>query len=217
MEPATEDFYGSGARRMQEVIGTRQLAEHIAERYVNGLLDEDATDIVRNADCFYLATADGKGFPECSYKGGLPGFVKVPEPDTLIFPSYDGNGMFRSLGNIIENPRVGLLFIDYRKPIKLRVNGNAAVTTESRYLDLFHDADAAIRVDVRQVFENCPRYLHGIRNEGYSPYVPRPGAVAPDPEWKLKAEYEGIVRLNGRAANVARHLAIDALTKALHD
>ncbi|MER5886688.1 pyridoxamine 5'-phosphate oxidase family protein [Streptomyces sp. NPDC001941] len=188
-------FYNRGARRVQDTLDTRPLADHIANKYVTEHLDESAVEIVTGAPCFYLATADAHGFPDCSYKGGLPGFVHVASPERLCFPSYDGNGMFRSLGNILENPRVGMLFIDYEKPIKLRVNGTARVSTEDALLDAFPDADAVVEVRVRQVFENCPRYLHDMRCERYSAYVPRPHQTPPDPQWKLKPEYEGLVRL----------------------
>lgn len=189
------EFYGRGARRIQEVMETRRLAGHIAAKYVSDRLDPSATEIVRAADCFYLATANGEGAPDCSYKGGLPGFVQVPNPRVLLFPSYDGNGMFRSLGNIVENPQVGLLFIDYGKSVKLRINGAAAVSTSEHLLQRFHEADAVVWVDVRDVFENCPRYLHDVRRGKHSDYVPRPGFVPPDPDWKLKNEYRGLVRL----------------------
>ncbi|MFE4859843.1 pyridoxamine 5'-phosphate oxidase family protein [Streptomyces sp. NPDC056670] len=189
------DFYNQGARRVQDALETRPLADHIAGKYVTDDLDESAAGIITAAPCFYLATADAQGFPDCSYKGGLPGFVHVVTPGLLRFPSYDGNGMFRSLGNIVENPRIGMLFIDYGKPIKLRVNGIAHLSTEAALLDAFPDADAVVEVRVRQVFENCPRYLHDMRCERYSDYVPRPHRTPPDPEWKLKPEYDGLVRL----------------------
>ncbi|MFI7104521.1 pyridoxamine 5'-phosphate oxidase family protein [Streptomyces sp. NPDC050161] len=188
-------FYREGALRMQETLRTQRLADHIAGKYVTDHLDETAATMLRQADCFYLATADADGYPDCSYKGGLPGFVQVPHPRLLRFPSYDGNGMFRSLGNILDNPQVGMLFIDYDKPIKLRVNGTAQVSTDSRLLALFPEADAVVEVDVRQVFENCPRYLHDVRVGQHSAHVPRPHHAPPDPEWKLKDEYQGLVRL----------------------
>ncbi|MFC7309254.1 pyridoxamine 5'-phosphate oxidase family protein [Streptomyces monticola] len=176
-------------------MGTSALATHIAEKYVSDRLGPAETELIQAADCFYLATANASGEPDCSYKGGLPGFVQVPRPEVLLFPSYDGNGMFRSLGNITENPQVGLLFIDYGKPIKLRVNGIAQLSTDPRLLGLFHEADAVVQVDITRVFENCPRYLHDTRRGRHSDYAPRPGHIPPDPEWKLKSEYEGLVHL----------------------
>lgn len=196
MSQSLDHFYNEGSRKIQDRLDTRRLADHIARKYVSEELDTSAREIVEKADCFYLATADATGAPDCSYKGGLPGFVQVPEPKVILFPSYDGNGMFRSLGNIIENPQIGLLFIDYSQPIKLRINGTAKVSTDDRLLELFQDADAVVRVDIGQVFENCPRYLHDVRTGKHSKYAPRSDYVPPDPEWKQKAEYEGMVRLH---------------------
>lgn len=198
MSAPGHDFYGQGPRRVQELLGTRRLADHIAERYVADRLDDAAAGIVEAADCFYLATANAAGAPDCSYKGGLPGFLKILAPDRLMFPSYDGNGMFRSLGNILENPRVGILIIDYGKPIKLRINGEAQVSQNPEQLQVFPEADAVVHIRTTEVFENCPRYLHEIGQRRHSDYVPRPGHVPPDPEWKLKSEYEGLVRLRNQ-------------------
>ncbi|RAJ58364.1 hypothetical protein K378_05244 [Streptomyces sp. Amel2xB2] len=193
----SQEFYNPGSRKVQEMLETRALADHIAGKYVQSRLGPDEIHVVEAADCFYLATADAEGAPDCSYKGGRPGFVKVPDETHLLFPSYDGNGMFRSLGNILENPRIGMLFIDYGRPIKIRINGEAQVSTDSRLMELFHEADAVVRVTVRDVFENCPRYLHDVGRGEISAYVPQPGHVPPDPEWKKKEEYEGLVRRTG--------------------
>ena len=190
---SVDDFYGEGARRLQDTFETRRLADHIEERYVTAELDESAAAIVRSADCFFLATANAAGHPDCSYKGGFPGFLEITGPGELAFPSYDGNGMYRSLGNILENPYVGILIVDYQRPIRLRINGEADVSREAAWLDRFQEAEAVVRVRVTQVFENCPRYLHTMVQHGRSAHVPRPGHVPPDPEWKLKREYDGLL------------------------
>jgi hypothetical protein len=120
--------------------------------------------------------------------------VRIPDRTTLRFPSYDGNGMFRSLGNIRINPAVGLLFIDYERPVKLRINGEATVHTDAARTGEFTGADAVVEVRVRNVFENCPRYLHDRVTGEHSAYCPRENRRPPDPDWKKKAEYDGIVR-----------------------
>ena len=109
---------------------------------------------------FFLATADAEGRPDCSFKGGDPGFVRVLAPDLLAFPDYDGNGMFKSLGNIRANPHVGLLFIDMEgKPKRLRVNGTAEVVLDDPLLPEFEGAQALVRVTPVAIFPNCPRYI----------------------------------------------------------
>lgn len=191
---AAEAFYHDGSRALQDALGTRRLADHIAERYVSAELDETATAIVRAADCFYLATADRDGRPDCSYKGGLPGFVRVRSRTEIAFPSYDGNGMFRSLGNLLVNPAVGLLFVDLQGPRRLRLNGTARVCTGSADTADWPGADAVVQVSVREVFENCPRYLHDRAAGTYSVHCPRPGHTPPEPDWKRKPEYDPILR-----------------------
>jgi uncharacterized protein len=191
---AAEEFYHDGSRIAQDAKGTRRLADHIAERYVSAELDDAAAAMVGAADCFYLATADRDGRPDCSYKGGLPGFVRMPSRTEIAFPSYDGNGMFRSLGNILVNPAVGLLFVDLERPLRLRVNGVAQVCYDPSQVIDWPGADAVVRVRVREVFENCPRYLHDRVNGTHSAHCPRPGYTPPEPEWRLKPEYDPIVR-----------------------
>jgi hypothetical protein len=193
-------IYHSGSIEMQNRLDTRKVADHIAAKYVTDQLSDNDIDTIRRADCFYLATADHEGRPDCSYKGGLPGFVHIVDNSTIAFPSYDGAGMFRSLGNILVNPHVGLLFLDYERRIKLRLNGAATVSTDPADTARFESADAVVSVRMREVFENCPRYLHDRTTGEHSTYCPRPDYLPPDPEWKLKPEYDGIVRRNGDRA-----------------
>jgi uncharacterized protein len=188
-------FYHDGARELQARIGTERLATHIADKYVHSAMGAEHQALVRQADCVYLATADAAGRPDCSYKGGLPGFIAVPDDKTIVVPNYDGNGMFRSLGNVIVNPAVGLLFIDFERQLKLRINGDATVSTAPEDLSAFPGADAIVTVVITAVFENCPRYLHDRTAGTHSAYCPRPGYVTPHPDWKRKPEYVGIVDL----------------------
>jgi predicted pyridoxine 5'-phosphate oxidase superfamily flavin-nucleotide-binding protein len=142
---------------------------------------------------FFLATADADGQPDCSYKGGLPRFVRVTAPSELAFPSYDGNGMFRSLGNVLVNPRVGLLFIDFEQPRRLRVNGRAALFFEDPLLVEFESAQAIVRVRAERIFPNCPRYIHRMRLIEASPYVPCEGVAPPIPAWKKMPQFNEVL------------------------
>lgn len=135
---------------------------------------------------FFLATADADGQPDCSYKGGLPGFVRVTGPSQLAFPSYDGNGMFRSLGNIARNPAVGLLFLDFEQPRRLRVNGRAVLDFGDR---TFEGAQLVVRVHAERIFPNCPRYLHRLQAVELSAYAPGPGRTPPVPAWKRMPQF----------------------------
>jgi hypothetical protein len=128
--------------------------------------------------------ADAQSHPACSYKGGDPGVVRVTADNELAFPSYDGNGMFRSLGNVLANPAVGLLFIDFESPKRLRVNGQARIDDNDELLASFVGAQFVVRVRAERIFPNCPRYIQRIAKAEPSPYVPRAGHTPPVPKWK---------------------------------
>lgn len=191
MEP--ESFFGKGARSMQDHFGTRALANRIVERLGLGAFDEASISLISSAPCFFLATTDGRGYPDCSYKGGEPGFVRLLGQRTLAFPHYDGNGMFRSLGNILENPRVGLLFIDFLSPRRLRVNGVAKIDLGASTRASFPGADAVVIVEADAIFPNCPRYVHRSSGMQISEFAPRPGHVPPEPEWKSRPEFAEVM------------------------
>jgi hypothetical protein len=171
--------YHDGMREMQDRFDTRRLADRLDEvTYHETFWDGDRT-FIESASMFFLATADAEGHPDVSYKGGMPGFVRVVDERTLAFPSYDGNGQFRSLGNIVVNPHVALLFVDFEHPNRMRVTGRASLQEGSE------DSDALVVVDVDQVWPNCPRYVHKMTLQEHSVYAPRDGGyVPPVPEWK---------------------------------
>jgi hypothetical protein len=151
---------------------------------VSDRVDEGARAFIEARDMFFLATADTEGRPNCSYKGGAPGFVRVVDERTVAFPDYDGSGMFLSLGNVLANPHVGMLFIDFEGRSRLRLNGEAVVVADDPMLSEFPEAKAIVRVQVREVFPNCPRYIHRYQKVDTSPFVPADGCETPVPEWK---------------------------------
>ncbi|MGZ5157025.1 MAG: pyridoxamine 5'-phosphate oxidase family protein [Caldimonas sp.] len=181
---APDSLYHDGARRLQDRFDTRRLADRIAERLGREALTAEDRAFIEGQTLFLLATADAAGRPECSHKGGEPGFVRVLGATELAFPSYDGNGMFRSLGNVLVNPHVGLLFVDFETGRRLRVQGRARIDFDDPLLAGFAGAQCVVRVAVGQVFPNCPRYVHPMQRSGLSEFAPRPGHVAPVPAWK---------------------------------
>ena len=178
------ELYHRGSRALQDQFDTRRLADRIEERLVHTRLSDDDRAFIEACDMFFLATADAQGRPNCSYKGGDPGFVRVLDEQTLAFPSYDGNGMFLSLGNALENPHVGLLFIDFARGRRLRFNGEASVAVDDPLLEQFAGAKLVVRVQAREIFPNCPRYIHRMKLEERSSFVPRPAETPPIPNWK---------------------------------
>ena len=177
-------FYGDGQRALQQRFQTGRMADLLEQVIVHPEIEEAERAFIEARDMFFLATVDGSGQPTCSYKGGDPGFVKVVDPATLAFPSYDGNGMFLSMGNIRATARVGLLFIDFETPHRLRVQGTAAVREADPLLAAYPGADLVVRVAVSQVFVNCSRYVHRYQRVKASRYVPRAGCETPFAEWK---------------------------------
>jgi uncharacterized protein len=133
---------------------------------------------------FFLATADAEGHPNCSYKGGAPGLVRVVDEHTLAFPSYNGNGMYLSAGNVLTNPHVGMLFIDFEHANRMRVNGAASIDPTDDLMTEYPEAQLIVRVAVHEVFPNCPRYIHRMQRIQDSPFVPRADCETPVPSWK---------------------------------
>jgi len=176
--------YHEGMRQLQDRFDTRRLADRLDEKLGRTAFTDEDRAFVQSRRFFFLATADGEGQPDCSYKGGDPGFVRVTAPDEIAFPSYDGNGMFRSLGNVLVNPAVALLFIDFESPNRLRVNGRASITEDDPLRGAFEGAQLVVRVRGTRIFPNCPRYIHRMALVEASPYVPREGRAAPVPKWK---------------------------------
>lgn len=176
--------YHPGARRLQDRFDSRRIADRLEEVTVHDTFTDDDRAFIERSSMFFLATADADGRPDCSYKGGLPGFVRVLDERTLAFPSYDGNGMFRSLGNTLVNPHVGMLFIDFEHPHRLRINGVASLHDDDDLRAAFDDAQLVVQVHPERIFPNCPRYIHRLQLVEHSVYAPRPGHVPPTPEWK---------------------------------
>src|SRR5215204_2189315 len=180
--------YHDASRALQDRFDTRRLADRIEERLVRDFLDADDRAFIERMDMFFLATADAEGRPQCSYKGGEPGFVRVLDETTIAFPNYDGNGMFLSIGNLAVNPHVGLLFIDFRarRPSRLRVNGIASIDERDALRPAYPGAQLVVRVRATQVFPNCPRYIHRMRLVERSRFVPKADCEPPVPAWKRR-------------------------------
>jgi uncharacterized protein len=179
-------FYHDGSRRLQDAFDTRRLADRLESVTLHDSLDDDDRAFIEGMDMFFLATADEQGRPDCSYKGGEPGFVRVLDERTIAFPAYDGNGMFRSFGNVLVNADVGLLFISFERQRRLRLNGTASIDPDDPLLGSWPGATLVIRVRAREVFPNCPRYIHKLALVERSRYVPEAGTEPPVPDWKTR-------------------------------
>ena len=177
-------FYHVKQRTLQDKFDTRKLADRVHEVIVHDTITDEDKEFIESRDMFFLSTVDADGHPTVSYKGGAPGFVRVVDEKTIAFPSYDGNGMFMSMGNMLANNHIGMLFIDFENPHRVRLHGTAEVRQEDELLQEYHEAQLIVRVTVENMFINCPRYIHRMKKLEQSEYVPTPGCETPLPEWK---------------------------------
>jgi predicted pyridoxine 5'-phosphate oxidase superfamily flavin-nucleotide-binding protein len=179
-------LFNDGNRMFQDRFDTRRLADRIESRSVTDRIDDEDREFIERRDMFFLSTVDHRGYPTCSYKGGDPGFVRVLDERTIAFPNYDGNGMYLSMGNVATNRKVGLLFIDWENPMRLRLHGDATVDFEDRLTAEYPEAQFIVRVHVREVFPNCPRYIHKYALVERSRFVPKADHATPVPDWKKR-------------------------------
>ena len=177
-------LYGDNHRALQEQFETRRLADAIEQVAMETEVVGPHKDFIESRDMFFLSTVDHNGRPTVSYKGGDPGFVKVVDDTTVVFPSYDGNGMFLSMGNIRGNKNIGMLFINFEVPHRLRLQGEATLHDDDPAMELYKEADLIIRVRVSEIFVNCPRYVHKYQKVDPSRYVPRTECDTPLAGWK---------------------------------
>jgi len=184
-------MYHGGNRRLQDQFGSRRISDRLEEKLTRTEFTSDDKAFIESLPYFFVATADGEGRPDCSFKGGMPGFVRITGPAELAFPDYDGNGMFKSLGNILVNAEIGILFIAmHGKPQRLRVNGRATVSAEDPLLGKTVGAQLIVRVAARAIFPNCPRYIPMMQLTDPSKYAPRPGSEPPEPAWKCAVDFK---------------------------
>ena len=177
-------IYTDTHRRLQAQFDTENLADVIEAAAVREALQPEQVAMIERQILFFLSSVDEKGRPTVSYKGGAPGFVKVIDERTLMFPSYDGNGMFYSMGNLAANPLVGLLFVDFQTPNRVRAQGSAKLITDGPQLSVYPGADLVVQVDIEQAWVNCARYVHKFELAEQSPYVPEEDGSAPIAMWK---------------------------------
>ena len=193
-------LYHEGNRQLQDQFDSRRIADRLEEVTLHSTFMPNDVDMIERAEMFFLATADADGRPDVSYKGGMPGFVRVVSEDTLAFPHYDGNGMFKSLGNVLANPNVGLLFIDFEQPNRMRLQGKAMVSADDPLLPEFPGAQLIIRVTAGRIFPNCPRYIHRMKLVEHSVYAPKPEHEPPVPDWKRFPVFKDQLPKTGPAA-----------------
>jgi uncharacterized protein len=176
--------FHDGSRSLQDRFDTRRIADRIDQLLVRETISDNDRRFIEARDMFFLATADADGRPTCSYKGGEPGFVHVLDDRVIAFPNYDGNGMYLSWGNTLVNANVGLLFIDFEKGHRMRLEGTASIDPDDPLRAQYLEAQFVVRVRTRAVYPNCPRYIHRYQLVRRSRFVPQDDCLTPVPEWK---------------------------------
>jgi predicted pyridoxine 5'-phosphate oxidase superfamily flavin-nucleotide-binding protein len=190
----TSTLYHQGNRAFQDEFGSRDLADRLEQKLSRTAFTDDDKIFIESCIYFFMATADAAGHPDCSFKGGAPGFVRVTGPSELAFPDYDGNGMFKSIGNLAVNPHVGLLFIAmHGNPKRLRINGNARIDRDDPLLPDTVGAQLIVRIEVDVIFPNCPRYIPSLTLTEPSIYIPHAGVAPVEPAWKGFEAFRDVV------------------------
>lgn len=187
-------LFGEEHRKLQDQFQSRPLADRIEQIALKTEIGEEERGFIESRDFFFLASVNQQGQPTVSYKGGAPGFVKVLDANTLLFPSYDGNGMYLSMGNIDANSQIGFLFIDFVKPFRLRAQGTAEVSSDPELLAHYKEAELVVKVSVSELWMNCPRYIHRFERVKSSRYVPQAGTETPLCEWKRVDAVQDVLR-----------------------
>ena len=196
--------YSPASRSLQDRFDTRRLADRLAEVKVHDRFTADDQAFIQRLDMFFLATVDATGQPTCSYKGGDPGFVTIVDEQTLAFPNYDGNGMYLCMGNVAATSAVGLLFIDFERQRRMRVEGTAQIMYEDPLLARYPAAQFMVRVTARQVYPNCPRYIHKYQLVERSAFVPHSAEPTPIPAWKQSDWAADVLPAHDRARKTSR-------------
>jgi predicted pyridoxine 5'-phosphate oxidase superfamily flavin-nucleotide-binding protein len=187
-------MYHSGNRELQEQFGSTALADRLAAQLTHDRFSESDKAFIESAGFFFLATASADGQPDCSFKAGPKGFARVVAPDLLVYPDYDGNGMFKSLGNIRVNPKIGMLFMAFGETAKrLRVNGRASHSLDDPLLSEYAGAQGTVRVTPEHIFPNCPRYIPNLKTDQESIYIPRAATAPTEPAWKRFDDFKDVV------------------------
>ena len=197
-------LYPPTTRALQDRFDTRRLADRLADVKVHDRFTPEDRAFLERMDMLFLATVDATGQPTCSYKGGDPGFVTVVDDRTLAFPNYDGNGMYLSMGNVDATHRVGLLFIDFERQRRMRVDGTAELRHDDPLLARYPAAQFVVRVQAERIYPNCPRYIHRYQLVERSAFVPHVGVATPVPGWKQSDWARDVLPAGDPAGDPAR-------------
>ncbi len=159
-----------GERILQERYGTTQRAQQFYQNQVTGQLTPVMQQFIQRMEMAFIATSDGSGQCDCSFRAGPAGFIRVLDDCTIAYPEYRGNGVMASLGNILQNPYIGILLVDFTHDlIGLHVNGDASIVTPARMLEFnLHIPESGhpgrqpvqwVLVQVTEAYIHCSKHI----------------------------------------------------------
>ena len=211
-------LYEKSHRELHERFDSTRLAS-LLEEMDGHEIEEQHKRFIESRDMFWLATVNSDGAPQCQYKGGEIGFVRVLDPNTVVFPSYDGNGRYHSMGNISATSKIGMLFLDFETPNRLRLQGEASLSADDPLLESYPESELIVRVRVTDVIINCPRYIHRMKRIEQDRHVPKAGRETPYAEWKrIDAVQDALVAKDqGRAQQNGGEITMEEWAENLKD
>src|ERR1017187_8782418 len=159
-----------GERILQEKYGTTQRAQQFYGNQVAGQLTPVMQQFIQRMEMAFIATSDGSGQCDCSFRAGPAGFIRILDDRTIAYPEYRGNGVLASLGNMLQNPHIGIFLADFtRDLIGLHVNGEASIVTPARMQELDLDLPEAgpsarrpvqwVLVHVTEAYVHCSKHI----------------------------------------------------------
>ncbi|MDC3424588.1 pyridoxamine 5'-phosphate oxidase family protein [Aquibacillus sp. 3ASR75-11] len=167
-----------GEQILQEQYGTTKRAVSFYKNQMLHYLNDQMIEFIANQAMVFIATADSNGNCDSSFRAGLVGFVRVIDNKTLIYPEYRGNGVMASLGNIVENPYIGLMFIDFFEHyIGLHINGKASIKDDKQLSSLKIDekiwddirekeqdrAERWVIIEVDEAYIHCSKHIPKLK------------------------------------------------------
>jgi radical SAM superfamily enzyme YgiQ (UPF0313 family)/predicted pyridoxine 5'-phosphate oxidase superfamily flavin-nucleotide-binding protein len=164
--------------------GEHELQErfnHVGRAYAfydNQMLDQLnplMQEYIARQPLFFVATSDSRGNCDCSLRAGRPGVIRVVDERTVIYPEYRGNGVMASLGNIAENPHIGIFFGDFTdSTVGLHINGTARMVSHDEMIaalagrgELLAEVaeegeqrlETWVRVEVEEAYIHCSKHI----------------------------------------------------------
>ena len=156
-----------GEHELQDTLGTVKRARAFYSNQVLDHVNSHMCEYLARQVMMFVSTADAVGNCDCTFRAGPPGFVRVLDPRTIAYPEYRGNGVMASMGNLLENPRMGLLFLDFfATTVGLHINGTAKIVENADLVPLDGwDGSGGplperwVVIDIEEAYIHCSKHV----------------------------------------------------------